>query len=106
MKPRKALKPAAIGDKMPDRVDPSPTPGDSVGDEEVGGLVRRAMASLEPEERSLLEQRFVDGRTIIEISEAIGISTETVKATWAATGASSEQSSLTRSNRIAIGRNS
>jgi DNA-directed RNA polymerase specialized sigma24 family protein len=37
------------------------------------------MASLEPEERTLLVLRFVDGRTIGEISEEMAISLEQAK---------------------------
>lgn len=76
---RKTTKLATVGEKVPERADPSPTPGETAGDEEMGTMVRKALAQLEPEERALLQQRFVDGRTIQEISEAIGISTETVK---------------------------
>lgn len=76
---RKSTKLAGPGERLPERADPSPTPGETAGDEEMGTMVRKALAQLEPEERALLQQRFVDGRTIQEISEALGISTETVK---------------------------
>jgi RNA polymerase sigma-70 factor (ECF subfamily) len=68
-----------VGDQMPERVDHSLGPGDIAGQAEIGGLVRRGMASLEPEERELLELRFVDGRTIGEISETMSISLEQAK---------------------------
>jgi RNA polymerase sigma-70 factor (ECF subfamily) len=68
-----------VGDQMPERIDQSLGPGDIAGQEEIGGLVRRGMASLEPEERTLLVLRFVDGRTIGEISEEMAISLEQAK---------------------------
>jgi DNA-directed RNA polymerase specialized sigma24 family protein len=42
-------------------------------------MVRKGMASLEAEERALLELRFVDERTIGEISELLAISLEQTK---------------------------
>lgn len=68
-----------LGEKLPERVDPTPTPRDQVADEEVGALVRRGMATLDNEERALLELRFVDGRTIGEISDELDISLEQTK---------------------------
>lgn len=68
-----------VGDKLPERTDHSPGPGDLAGEAEISGLVRRGMAALEPEERALLELRFVDGRTIGEISEELSISLEQTK---------------------------
>jgi RNA polymerase sigma factor (sigma-70 family) len=68
-----------FGDKLPDRADTSAGPVDVAGDEEIGDLVRRAMAAIEPEERTLLQMRFVDGRTISEISQALTISIEQTK---------------------------
>ncbi len=67
------------GDKLPERVDPSPSPGDVAGTEEVGALVQRGMATLEDEERRLLELRFVDGRPLVEIAEELDISLEQTK---------------------------
>ena len=46
---------------------------------EIGSLVRRGMATLEEEERSLLELRFVDGHTLQEISTELAISLEQTK---------------------------
>lgn len=68
-----------LGDKMPERADGRPTPGEVAGDEEVGDLVRRGMAHLDEEERALLVMRYVDDRTIGEISEALSISLEQTK---------------------------
>src|SRR5204863_10205756 len=68
-----------VGDQMPERVDHSLGPGDIAGQAEISSLVRRGMASLEPEERELLELRFVDGRTIGEISSTMSISLEQTK---------------------------
>lgn len=70
---------STCGDMLPERTDESPGPGDQAGDAEIGDLVRRGMATLEPEERALLELRFVDERTIGEISTALSISLEQTK---------------------------
>ena len=67
------------GDSLPDRTDQSAWPGDQVGDAEIGGLVRRGMATLDDEERALLELRFVDGHTLAEISDELSISLEQTK---------------------------
>jgi RNA polymerase sigma factor (sigma-70 family) len=68
-----------IGDRMPERVDPTPGPGTTAGEAEIGSLVRRGMAALDPEERALLELRFVEERTIGEISQRLAISLEQTK---------------------------
>lgn len=68
-----------LGEKLPERIDPTPTPRDQAADAEVGALVRRGMATLDNEERALLELRFVDGRTIGEISDELDISLEQTK---------------------------
>ena len=68
-----------VGDKVPERADSSPGPGEVAGDDEIGSLVRRGMAALEEEERALLVMRFVDGSTIGEISVALAISIEQTK---------------------------
>ena len=67
------------GERIPERVDQSPSPGDAAGENEIGDMVRRGMSSLEPEERALLELRFVDERTIGEISDVLSISLEQTK---------------------------
>ncbi len=67
------------GEHIPDRPDEAPAPGDQVGDAEIGSLVRRGMATLDEEERALLELRFVDGRTLQEISQQLSISLEQTK---------------------------
>ena len=64
---------------VPDRPDPSPGPGDQAGEAEIGSLVRRALVRLEHEEQSLLQLRFVQGRTLGEISGTLGISHEQCK---------------------------
>ncbi|MBL8860114.1 MAG: sigma-70 family RNA polymerase sigma factor [Planctomycetes bacterium] len=68
-----------VGDSFPERADGRPGPGDEAGDEEVGDLVRRGMSALDDEERALLMMRFVDDKTIGEISEALSISLEQTK---------------------------
>lgn len=68
-----------VSDRFPERADAAPGPVDTAGDEEVGDLVRRGMSSLDAEERALLTMRFVDDRTIGEISQALSISIEQTK---------------------------
>lgn len=68
-----------VGERIPDKVDHGPSPVDEVGDAEIGEMVRRGMASLEPEERALLELRFVDECTIGEIAKKCSISLEQTK---------------------------
>lgn len=68
-----------VGDRVPERADASPGPGETAGDDEIGDMVRRGMSSLDAEERVLLEMRFVDDRTIGEISSALSISIEQTK---------------------------
>jgi RNA polymerase sigma-70 factor (ECF subfamily) len=68
-----------VGDRIPERPDLNPSPGEVAGDEEIGDLVRRGMSHLDEEERALLVMRFVDDRTIGEISDALSISLEQTK---------------------------
>jgi RNA polymerase sigma-70 factor, ECF subfamily len=64
---------------VPERPDPSPGPREMAGEAEVGTLVRRALVQLENEDRSLLDLRFVQGRTLVDISGTLGISHEQCK---------------------------
>jgi RNA polymerase sigma-70 factor (ECF subfamily) len=64
---------------LPERADESPGPDEEVGSEELGGYVRDAMAVLEPEERALLDLRFVQGETLGEIAGHLSISLEQTK---------------------------
>ena len=66
-------------DGIPDRPDPSPGPGEQAGEAEIGSMVRRAMVNLGNEDQSLLNLRFVQGRTLGEISGRLGISHEQTK---------------------------
>ncbi len=66
-------------DGLPERPDPSPGPEQVAGEAEIGTLVRRALVRLESEDRSLLDLRFVQGRTLIDISGTLGISHEQCK---------------------------
>jgi len=68
-----------VGDKVPERADGSPGPGEVAGKIEIGDMVRQGLSLLEEEERSLLEMRFVEDRTIVEIAEALSISIEQTK---------------------------
>jgi RNA polymerase sigma-70 factor, ECF subfamily len=66
-------------DGLADRPDASPGPGEQAGEAEVGTLVRRALVTLDNEDRSLLDLRFVQGHTLGEISGQLGISHEQCK---------------------------
>lgn len=68
-----------VGERVPDKIDQNPSPGDQAGDAEIGDMVRRGMGALEPEERALLELRFVDERTMGEIAQQLSISLEQAK---------------------------
>lgn len=70
---------AAIGEDLPDQEDQSPGPDERAGTHELGGVVRQAMAVLDPEERALLDLRFVQGDTLGEISRELAISLEQTK---------------------------
>jgi RNA polymerase sigma-70 factor, ECF subfamily len=70
---------AAIGEDLPDQEDQAPGPDERAGTHELGGVVRDAMAVLEPEERALLDLRFVQGETLGDISRELAISLEQTK---------------------------
>ena len=70
---------ATIGEDMPDREDETPGPDERAGADELGGVVRGAMSELDPEERALLDLRFVQGETLGEISRELAISLEQTK---------------------------
>ena len=70
---------AIVGDDIPECEDETPGPADAAGTEELGHFVREAMAELEPEERSLLDLRFVQGETLGDISRSLSISLEQAK---------------------------
>jgi RNA polymerase sigma-70 factor (ECF subfamily) len=70
---------ATVGDDVPEREDEHPGPAEEVGESEIGGYVREAMDSLEPEERALLELRFVQGETLGDIASRLSISLEQTK---------------------------
>jgi RNA polymerase sigma-70 factor (ECF subfamily) len=59
--------------------DPRQSPGDEVGQAEIGRLVRAALLELDAEDRALLELRFVDGKILPEIAGELSISIEQVK---------------------------
>ncbi|MCP3914622.1 MAG: sigma-70 family RNA polymerase sigma factor [bacterium] len=76
---RRRPKLATVGEDIPEREDEAPGPAESVGTSEISGFVREAMDALEPEERSLLELRFVQGQTLGDISNGLSISLEQTK---------------------------
>ena len=76
---RRAPKLTPVGDKVPERADLAPGPGEQAGSGEIGTLVQRGLAHLDAEDQTLLTLRFVDGCTLIEIGEELGISVEQTK---------------------------
>ncbi len=76
---RRRVKLTLPSDDLPDKPDPAPGPGEVVGDQEVGGLVRESLSTLEAQDKSLLELRYVDGRTLVQISGELGITVEQAK---------------------------
>jgi len=68
-----------LGERLPERIDPAPGPREEAADGEIGDLVRRGLSTLDVQERALLELRFVEGRTIGEISSELEISLEQTK---------------------------
>jgi RNA polymerase sigma-70 factor, ECF subfamily len=76
---RRRIRFAPQGDEIPDQIDPSAPPVHSAGDAEIGERVRAAMRELDDEDRSLLVLRYVDQRTLVDISETLGITLEQSK---------------------------
>lgn len=70
---------SASGDELPEGVDGGLGPGEQAGEAEVGELVRNALALLEPEDRRLLELRYVEERPLAEVSETLRLSVEQTK---------------------------
>jgi RNA polymerase sigma-70 factor (ECF subfamily) len=70
---------AAAGEELPERADEAPGPPERAGNDELGEVVRGALAALDPEERALLDLRFVQGETLGEISRNLSISLEQTK---------------------------
>ena len=70
---------ASIGEELPEQEDETPGPADAAGTEEIGHFVREAMLELDPEERALLDQRFLRGETLGDISRNLSISLEQTK---------------------------
>jgi RNA polymerase sigma-70 factor (ECF subfamily) len=64
---------------LPDTPDETPGPGEAAGNEEVGTLVRAAFGTLEEQDRRLLELRYVEGHTLVQISEDLRITVEQAK---------------------------
>ena len=76
---RRRPKLTPVGEDLPDQPDESPSPVELAGEQELTGVVRSALGDLEPEERMLLELRFVEGKTLQEVGEELGISLEQTK---------------------------
>ncbi|MFT7676822.1 MAG: RNA polymerase sigma-70 factor (ECF subfamily) [Planctomycetota bacterium] len=70
---------AGAGEELPERADEHPSPDEAAGIDEIGVFVRRAMTELEPEERALLDLRFLRGQTLGQIASKLSISVEQTK---------------------------
>ncbi len=68
-----------VGGDMPDRADERPGPEEVAGTLELGSAVREALCQLEPQERALLDLRFVQGETLGDIAGTLHISLEQTK---------------------------
>ena len=66
-------------EELPEPEDEQPSPDEAAGSDELGIFVRSALYALEPEERSLLELRFLQGETLGSIAGALSISLEQTK---------------------------
>lgn len=76
---RRRIRLTTQGDDLPERADPSAPLPEVLAGAEIGTAVRRAMAELPAEERSLLVLRFVEQRTLLDIAAALGITLEQAK---------------------------
>ncbi|HRV81735.1 MAG: sigma-70 family RNA polymerase sigma factor [Planctomycetes bacterium] len=70
---------AQAGEDLPEQVDETPGPQELADTEELGGYVRAAMGSLEPEAQALLDMRFVQGQPLGDIARELSISLEQTK---------------------------
>lgn len=70
---------AGLGEELPERADEHPSPDEAAGTDEIGAFVRSAMTELEPEERALLDLRFLHGKTLGQIASKLSISVEQSK---------------------------
>ena len=70
---------AGLGEVLPERADEHPSPDEAACSDEIGAFVRRAMSELEPEERALLDLRFLRGQTLGQIASKLSISVEQTK---------------------------
>lgn len=66
-------------EELPEREDEHPSPDEVAGTDELGAYVRSALYALEPEERALLDLRFMQGETLVSIAEQLSISLEQTK---------------------------
>ena len=64
---------------LSDQPDDAPGPGETACGEELDELVHAAFAALDADERELLEQRYVEGRTLAQVSAQLGITLEQAK---------------------------
>lgn len=66
-------------EEVPEQIDETPGPQELAGNDEIGEYVRAAMGSLEPEAQSLLDMRYVQGKTLGGIAGELSISLEQTK---------------------------
>ncbi len=76
---RGRLTAAALEDEGVEPESPGSDPSDSAGSAELADLVRAALETLDDEERRLVELRFIDGRTIVELADELQMTLETAK---------------------------
>ncbi len=70
---------ATLGEELPERQDEAPGPAETVGSSEIGQFVREALSTLAPQEQALLDLRYLQGETLVEIAEELSISLEQTK---------------------------
>jgi len=76
---RRRVRLEPVGDELPENADPAAPPSESAVDSEIAGKVRAGMRELAPDDRKLLELRFVDAVTLPEIATRLGITLEQAK---------------------------
>ena len=76
---RKEWRDVAVGDDLPDAVDESVAPDESLSGDERGERVRQALRTLPPDQLKVIELSFFEDAPHGEIAKALGIPLGTVK---------------------------
>ncbi|MBS0245455.1 MAG: sigma-70 family RNA polymerase sigma factor [Proteobacteria bacterium] len=76
---RKEWRDVSVGDDMPEIVDETAAPDDSLSDAERGARVREALRQLPPEQIKVIELSFFEEQPHAEIAQTLGIPLGTVK---------------------------